>query len=198
MQKFFAFFQRLCLVLLSISFVKISSGQSLPNLQLKDFAVWGGSSSASIFSPAQGIFIGNKVSVEGSLGSNHQIDAKNNFTLTGNIYSGNRISFVNAATITGNVSAERKDLNYQAILVAAGTASRFNRNISANGKVEIKTGTGNNLSTVTGQVAVPAPVNTNYIGPMPAGNLVSTLSFSPLPQAPGPLAACGIHGSKGV
>ena len=110
----------------------------MPNLQLKDFAVWGGSSSASIFSPAQGIFIGNKVSVEGSLGSNHQIDAKNNFTLTGNIYSGNRISFVNAATIAGNVSAERKDLSYQAILVAAGTGSRFNGNISANGKVEIK------------------------------------------------------------
>lgn len=161
-----------------------SKAQSTEPLKLTDFAVWGGSASSGTYNSSQGVFIGNAVIVEGNVGSNHRIDVKNLFKLTGNLYSGNIVAFGNLGKVTGNVFAAKTANNFSGNVIDADFQIDFIGNLTAKGKIVLKSFGGRNATSVTGQVAVPAPSSTNYSGPAPTGGIINTLTFPVLPSMP--------------
>ena len=153
-------------------------------LKLTDFAVWGGSASTASFNNAQGVFIGNTVSIQGNIGSNHRVDVRNLFNLTGNIYSGNTVSFGNIGKVTGDVFAAKSAGNCTGNVISGDYKISFTGNLTAKGKIVLKNLGSSNATTVKGKVAVPAPSSANYSGPTPTGGIVNTLSFPVLPAMP--------------
>lgn len=175
-----------CLFLsLFIIVVKTSQAQNTPvQLKIKDFAVWGGSVSPSSYNSSQGVFIGNIVAIEGNVGSSQLVNAKNLFSITGNIYSGNIVSLGNLGKVTGNIFAAKTAPNSPVNVIEGDYKVNFTGNLTANGKIVLKSLGGNNATSVTGQVAVPAPSSTNYSGPAPSGGITNTLSLPLLPTMP--------------
>ncbi len=169
----FLFHRTICAVLLVFSVQALTA----QNLKLTDFAIWGGGASPNPYNSAQGVLINNTSIIEGNIGSNHLIDIKNNFTLKGNIYSGNRVILNDFAKITGNIFANKLGTNLSPT-VSANNNTTITGNLTANGKITIASG------NVTGTVAVPAPANTNYSGPVPSGAVVTTFTLPTLPSMP--------------
>jgi hypothetical protein len=169
--------------LLLICLVKIGNGQA-QTLKLTDFAIWGGSASASSYNSSQGVFLKEKAKITGNIGSNHLVDTKENFTLTGNIFSGNGVSLKSSAIITGNITANKTATNFSGNVISGNIKSDFKGNLTAKGKIVVVTATGSSASFVRGQVAVPAPTSTNYSGPVPTGGTTNTFTLPVLPTMP--------------
>jgi hypothetical protein len=89
MRNFTPALQRVFYFLILALSVNIAKSQT--TLKLSDFAIWGGSASATSYNSSQGVFLKEKAKITGNIGSNHLIDVKENFSLTGNIFSGNGI-----------------------------------------------------------------------------------------------------------
>ncbi|MEP7373424.1 MAG: LamG-like jellyroll fold domain-containing protein [Chitinophagaceae bacterium] len=183
MQKLRLPLQRIVCLLLLVCLVKIGNSQA-QTLKLSDFAIWGGSASASSYNSAQGVFLKEKAKITGSIGSNHLVDAKENFTLTGNIFSGNGVSLKTSTIITGNITANKTAANFTGNVISGNIKSDFKGNLTAKGKIVILTATGTSASFVRGQVAVPAPTSTNYSGPAPTGGFTNTFTLPILPTMP--------------
>jgi hypothetical protein len=179
LQKIFYAFLLLC-------WVNIGKGQTpaAQNLKLADFAIWGGSASPDSYVSSQGVYIKIKASVQGNIGSNHLVEIKENFKLTGNIFSGNGVSLKPSAIITGNITANKKAANFTGNVISGDLRSDFKGNLTANGKIFIKTASGTDASFVRGQVAVPAPTATNYSGPLPTGGIIPDFTLPILPVMP--------------
>ncbi|HVG16382.1 MAG TPA: MBG domain-containing protein [Chitinophagaceae bacterium] len=150
---------------------------SAQNVKLSDFAIWGGGASPNPYNSAQGVFINNAANIQGNIGSNHLVDIKNNLVLQGNIYSSNRVLIGNTATITGNVFANRMGTSITPA-ISSGNNLAFTGNLTANGRITLGNG------KVTGKVAVPAPANTNYTGPVPTGGVGTSVTLPVLPTMP--------------
>ncbi|HTE27493.1 MBG domain-containing protein [Flavitalea sp.] len=184
MRWFFQAIQNCSFLLLFSFFATISQGQTPIELRIKDFAVWGGSASPNSYNSSQGVFIGNAVSIQGNVGSNHLIDANNLFSISGNIYSGNIISLGNLGKITGNVFAAKKAPNYNGNVISADYRVIITGNLTAQGKIVLKS-LGSSLATsVTGQVSVPSPTATNYSGPVPTGGIDNLVALPVMPAMP--------------
>ena len=176
MRKFSLFFFQLFTVWLALfGFQKAFSQQSL---KLTDFAIWGGSSPASAYTSAQGVFIKNAANIKGNIGSNHILEFKNDFTVSGNLHSGNLISFKNNAKITGNTFAQRSGTASNPV-VSGGNNAIITGGLTAAGRISL----GNNTQA-TGQIAVPSPTATNYSGPTPSGGISNSVDFPALPSMP--------------
>jgi cytoskeletal protein CcmA (bactofilin family) len=176
--KIFYVFVLLCLA-------NLANSQVTPeNLKLSDFAIWGGSSSPSSYKSSQGVFIKEKATITGNIGSNHLIDIKENLTMTGNVYSGNGVYFNVSTKITGNVTANKTASNFSGTVISGDKKSDFKGNLTAKGKIILKTGSGSDATFVRGKVAVPSPTSTNYSGPAPAGGYTNTLVLPVLPSMP--------------
>ena len=191
--------QKYICALLFICVVKIAQGQSSPTqLKIKDFAVWGGSATSNSYNSSQGVFIGNIVSITGNVGSNHLVDAKNLFSITGNVYSGNVVSFGNIGKITGNIFAAKNATNYTGNVITGDYKINFTGNLTANGKIFLKNLASPNATSVTGQVAVPAPTLTNYSGPNPTGGIINVVTFPLLPSMPNNTAFDNLVGTTNI
>lgn len=185
MRHFTPALQKLVFVVLLLGLATIGKGQTPPQkLKLTDFAVWGGSASSASYNSSQGVFIGNAVAIEGNVGSNHRVDAKNLFSIKGNVYSGNVISLGNIGKITGNIFAAKTASNYSGNVISGDYKLAFIGNLTANGKIFLKSLAAPNATSVTGQVAVPAPTSSNYSGPVPTMGIVNALTFPVLPSMP--------------
>ncbi len=181
MRKFNSSYQRFVFVTLLICLLIAgeSQAQAPENLKITNFAIWGGGATANPYSNTQGISLDNKVTITGSIGSNHLVEIKGKSNiLNGSIYSGNGVVFGNENTIIGNITANRAGANFQNPVISAGTKFTITGNLTANGMIDIKSG------TVTGQAAVPAPSATNYTGPVPSGGIVNTFVLPVLPLMP--------------
>ncbi|MGK2863138.1 MAG: S8 family serine peptidase, partial [Chitinophagaceae bacterium] len=181
MWKFTLSFQRNVFVLLFICLVSANQikAQAPQNLKITDFAVWGGGAAANPFNNTQGVSLENKVTITGNIGSNHKVDIKGKSNIiNGGIYSGNGVVLGNDNTITGNISGNRAGANYPNPVISAGTKLTITGNLTANGMIDIKSG------TVTGQVAVPAPSGTNYTGPTPTAGIINNVALPVLPLMP--------------
>lgn len=167
-------------------------------LNLTDFAVWGGSASSNTYNSSQGVFIGNTVAIQGNVGSNHRVTVNNLFSITGNVYSGNIAAFGNIGKVTGNIFAAKTASNYTGHVITGDYKLTFAGNLTAKGKINLKNLSGSNASFVTGQVAVPAPTSTNYVGPTPTGGFTNTLSFPILPTMPNSIKFDNQVGTKNI
>ncbi len=178
MRKFTHALQKCIYLLLLTCIVKIAQAQTPPvELKMKDFAVWGGGASPNPYNSVQGVFIKNTANIQGNIGSNHLIDIKNNLTLTGSIFSSNNVVFKDYAVITGNIFAKRMGTTLSPS-ISGGNFSNITGNLTANGKITLGSG------QVTGSVAVPAPANTNYTGPVPTGGVGTNFTLPLLPAMP--------------
>ncbi len=175
--------QKVLCVCLLFAITRDAQSQTQP-LKLTDFAVWGGSASPNSYNSSQGVFLGNVVAINGNVGSNHLVDVKNLFSITGNIYSGNAVSFGNLGKVTGNIFAAKTAANYSGNVISADFKIDFVGNLTAKGKIVLKSLGGPNATSVTGQVAVPAPSSTNYSGPAPTGGIVNIVTLPVLPSMP--------------
>jgi hypothetical protein len=182
MRNFTPALQRVFYFLILALSVNIAKSQT--TLKLSDFAIWGGSASATSYNSSQGVFLKEKAKITGNIGSNHLIDVKENFSLTGNIFSGNGIFLKENTIITGNLFANRAASNFSGTLIIGKEKTDFKGNLTANGKIVISNLSGSNQSYVRGQVAVPAPSSTNYSGPAPTGGIVNTFTLPVLPLMP--------------
>ena len=162
MGKFTLPLQKVFYVFLLLCWVNAGKSQAPQTLKLSDFAVWGGSASPTTYNSSQGVFIGNIVAIQGNVGSNHRVDVKNLFNITGNIYSGNAVSLGNIGKVTGNIFAAKNAANYLGNVISGDYKINFTGNLTANGKIVLKALSAPNATSVTGQVAVPAPTSTNY------------------------------------
>ena len=176
MRKLTQTLQQCTYLLLFICVAKIAQGQN-PPLELKNFAIWGGGASPSPYISTQGVFIKNNVNIQGNIGSNHLVDIEINLTLTGNIYSGNRVFVKNNAAITGNIFANRMGTTLSPS-ISGGTNNVITGNLTANGKITLISG------QVIGSVAVTAPANTNYTGPVPSGGVGTNFTLPVMPSMP--------------
>lgn len=186
MEKFAILLQRISCLLLLVCLGKIGNGQATSPqvLKLSDFAIWGGSSSATSYNIFEGVFIGEKALIKGNIGSNHLVFAKEKLTLNGNIFSGNGVLLKQSAKINGNITANKTALNCIEYVIGADIKSDFKGDITGKGKIFLKTGSGSNASFVRGKVAVPAPTKNYYSGPVPAGGSVNVFTLPVLPSMP--------------
>ncbi len=173
-------------------------------LSIKDFAVWGGSSSATDFDKKQGVFIKSNTTIKGNVGTNHLVDVHLNFALTGNIYSGNGVDLKLFSRIKGDIVALKLASNFKGNVISAMPLSKFDGNLIANGKIDIKSARGALANKILGSVSVPAPSKANYSGPAPAGGISNTLVLPTLPGMPGitqlgnPKGKTKINGSRSI
>ncbi|MGZ8524352.1 MAG: MBG domain-containing protein, partial [Chitinophagaceae bacterium] len=186
MRKFTWPLPKFICVLLLICLAKVGKSQAppVPTLKLTDFAIWGGSASPNSYNSTQRVYLKEKVSIQGNIGSNHIVEVKENFTLTGSILSGNGVSLKENTKITGDIFANKKAANFQGDVISGKEKSNFIGNLVANGKIVLKTGSGSDATKITGKVAVPAPAATNYSGPVPSGGIVTVFTLPVLPVMP--------------
>ena len=156
-------------------------------IKLVDFAVWGGSGMPSSYNSMQSVTLGNYVFINGKVGSNHLVDGKNFVTINGNIHSGNVISILPDTKITGNLFAENKSGSTGDVILGANKI-QFTGNLTAAGKILLSTGGGPGSTTITGSVSVPAPITSNYSGPVPAGGVNTIVNLPGLPKMPNNIA----------
>ncbi len=181
MWNFTLSYQRIVFVFLLICLVSANQikAQTPQNLKITDFAVWGGGAAANPYNNTQGVFLDNKVTITGNIGSNHLVDIKGKSNIiNGGIYSGNGVVLKNDNSIIGNIFGNRAGANYPNPVISAGTKFAITGNLTANGMIDIKSG------TVTGQVAVPAPSGTNYTGPTPTAGIINNVVLPVLPLMP--------------
>ncbi len=174
MQKSSSIIVRIIYIVLLICTAQNLTAQ---NLKITDFAIWGGGAIPNPYNSAQGVFINNNANIQGNIGSNHLININNNFNLTGNIYSGNRVIFADFAKITGNIFANKIGSS-PSPTISGNNSDTITGNLIANGKISLLSG------KIIGQVAVPAPANTNYTGPVPSGGVVTTFTLPTMPIMP--------------
>ncbi|MEJ7766872.1 MAG: hypothetical protein WKF89_03615, partial [Chitinophagaceae bacterium] len=62
--------------------------------------------------------------------------------------------------------------------ISGGSNGTITGNLTANGQISLSSG------MITGKVAVPAPANSNYTGPAPAGGVVTTFTLPTMPSIP--------------
>ncbi|RYG51336.1 MAG: hypothetical protein EOO01_08755, partial [Chitinophagaceae bacterium] len=185
MYKFTLMKRMFLFVFLSVGLGQMAWGQTTPvTLKLSDFAIWGGSAAPTSYKSSQGVFLKEKATITGNIGTNHLIDAKERFTLTGNIFSGNAVSLKEFAKITGNITANKAASNFSGTVISADKKSDLKGNLTAKGKIVVRTGSGSDISYVRGQVAVPAPTSTNYSGPTPTGGTTNSFTLPILPVMP--------------
>jgi hypothetical protein len=183
---------------LFLAFTQLTSAQTTPSLKLSDFAIWGGSGAATNYRSSQGVFLKEKATINGNIGTNHLIDIKERLNLTGNIFSGNAVSLKESATVTGTITANKTASNYTGIAIAADKKSDLKGNLTAKGKIVIKTAKGAEITYVRGQVAVPAPSSTNYSGPAPGGGITNSFTLPALPVMPSNTAFDNQAGTSNV
>ena len=79
MRNFTPALQKITCLLLLFFIVKTGYSQTT-TLKIKDFAIWGGSASANSYNSSQGVFIKEKATIQGNIGTNHVIDIKENLS----------------------------------------------------------------------------------------------------------------------
>ncbi|HSK12507.1 MAG TPA: hypothetical protein VK907_04780, partial [Phnomibacter sp.] len=161
-----------------------------PPLSVKEFAIWGGLSPATTYSPTEGVFLATRTRIIGKIGSNHNVNISDLSNIgglppfsTGDIYSGNMVLLRGRSEIIGDVYAANKAGNTTGIVMDARDPNAFNGDIQANGRVSIRLGSGTNLSTISGLVAVPDA--SSYSGPTPAGGFSYEPEIQDPPSVPG-------------
>lgn len=148
---------------------------------IKNFVVWAGSASATNYNSSQGVFFSPSVKITGNVGSNHQVQGQTGVSITGNVISSNQINLANQSIIRGNLFSAKRAANYTGNAISAGSGTKITGNITANGKVDIKLGSG---GLVTGVVRVPSPYSTNYSGPPPQGGYANMVEMATLLAMP--------------
>ena len=110
MQKFMGALTKAISLLAIICFIQKCYGQNQQSPAITDFAVWGGSAASNSYNSSQSVVIGNNVTIQGNIGTNHLINAGTNLTVTGNIFSNNIVTLAGNGKIIGDIFAARQAL----------------------------------------------------------------------------------------
>src|SRR4029079_16623260 len=85
MRKHFTMITRLSSLTLLVFCLHSAQSQTLPTLKFIQYAIWGGSAAPNSYKKDSGVLFNNTSVVQGNIGSNHLIEAKNNLRITGSL-----------------------------------------------------------------------------------------------------------------
>jgi hypothetical protein len=168
MRKFY-FNQVNLLAALFLAGWNIVSINSFAQLQVKDFAIFSGTSTQ----------IGSSTTINGgSVGSKTLVQTTGTATFNANIYSGGKVTLANSNTVSGKIAAANL-ASLTGTILSVGTSASLRDNIDVKGNIVI------GISGSVVSDTVTHPQGTTYSGPnIGARNKTGTPTLPALPQLP--------------